>query len=243
MLILASQSPRRKQLLELCGWKFSILFVDINESVNVGETPGIYVGRMAEGKAYAAYTKVLERTSPEDLIIGADTAVVDWQTSVKGFQQDNAGDLLNETIGGSYRILGKPGDSFEARKMLRELRGRTHQVYSAVTVLQAKDGRSITDVCITDVPMREYSDDEISTYTASGDPLDKAGAYAIQHSGFNPVYNLQGCYANVMGLPLCHLTRILIRIGLDPALDVPSTCQQSLRYTCSVFDDILLSEW
>jgi predicted house-cleaning NTP pyrophosphatase (Maf/HAM1 superfamily) len=87
--------------------------------------------------------------------------------------------------------------------------------------------------------MREYSDEEIYTYTASGDPLDKAGAYAIQHSGFNPVHNLQGCYANVMGLPLCHLTRVLMRLGLDPGLDVPTACQQSLRYACSVFEDIL----
>ena len=242
MLILASQSPRRKQLLELFEWNFSILPVDVDESVEVGEAPGIYVKRMAEEKATAAYERVMDRLNPEDLIIGADTAVVDWQPAVQGIQDDHPGDQLNGQISGGYRILGKPVDKHEAQKMLRELRGRAHQVYSAVVVKQGKDGRSITEVCITDVPMRDYSDEEIFTYVASGDPLDKAGAYAIQHIGFNPVYNLQGCYANVMGLPLCHLTRMLKRVGLDPSLDVASACQQSLQYECSVFEDILSNE-
>ncbi len=242
MLILASQSPRRKQLLELYGGKFSVLPVDVDESVEVGEAPGIYVQRMAERKASAAYEIVLNRASPEDLIIGADTAVVDWQPAGKGNQDDNSGYQFSGQNSGGYRILGKPGNSHKAQKMLRELRGRTYQVYSAIVVKQVKDGRSITDVCITDVPMRDYSDEEISTYIASGDPLDKAGAYAIQHIGFNPVYNLQGCYANVMGLPLCHLTRMLFRAGLDPSLDVPLSCQQSLQYKCSVFEGILASE-
>lgn len=242
MLILASQSPRRKQLLELCGWKFSILHVDVDESVEVGEAPGIYVQRMAEVKASAAYEIVLDRANPEDLIIGADTAVVDWRPDVTGDQDHNPGDQLNGQKIGGYRILGKPVNSHEAKKMLRELRGRTHQVYSAIVVKQVKDGRSIADVCITDVPMRNYSDEEVSTYVASGDPLDKAGAYAIQHIGFNPVYNLQGCYANVMGLPLCHLTRMLKRAGLDPSTDVPLSCQQFLQYKCSVFEYILASE-
>jgi MAF protein len=123
--------------------------------------------------------------------------------------------------------------------MLRRLRGRVHQVYTALTLVEAATGRSVTEVAATDVPMRNYTDDEIKVYIASGDPFDKAGAYAIQHAGFHPVAALRGCYSNVMGLPLCHLVRALRAFGIEPGADVPLRCQQHQRYDCDVTDDIL----
>ena len=87
--------------------------------------------------------------------------------------------------------------------------------------------------------MRDYTDEEIKTYVASGDPMDKAGAYAIQHKGFHPVKELHGCYANVMGLPLCHLTRNLIKLGLPPLVNIPQVCQAALGYDCPVYAQFL----
>ena len=87
--------------------------------------------------------------------------------------------------------------------------------------------------------MRFYADDEIEAYIATDDPLDKAGAYAIQHAGFHPVDDLRGCFANVMGLPLCHLVRVLKKMGLEPPPDVPQACQAGINYDCPVYEKIL----
>ncbi len=87
--------------------------------------------------------------------------------------------------------------------------------------------------------MRPYTDQEIDAYIASGDPFDKAGAYAIQHAGFHPAENFSHCFANVMGLPLCHVTRSLRKLGIDPVNDVPHACQAYLNYECPVFESIL----
>ncbi len=104
------------------------------------------------------------------------------------------------------------------------------------------DEQLITDLCVTDVPMRNYSDEEIEAYVLSGDPLDKAGAYAIQHREFHPVENMKGCYASVMGLPLCHLIRVLQRMGVYPGADIPAACQSLLQYQCPVSPAILRGE-
>src|SRR5512139_1145389 len=109
--------------------------------------------------------------------------------------------------------------------MLRQLRGRTHQVYTAITLIDRQANRSITDLGCSDVPMRSYTDEEIEAYIASGDPFDKAGAYAIQHDGFSPVENFAQCYANVMGLPLCHVVRALRQLDVIAPNDVPTLCQ------------------
>jgi len=219
-IILASNSPRRKTLLGLLGWDFSVVPADVDETVLPGETPPNYVLRLAESKARA----VGERLGENAVIISADTTVVD-------------GD----------EILGKPIDAVDAARMLRQLRGRTHQVYTGVAVhlphrhQQSRDVL-LTDLGAADVPMREYSDEEMDTYITSGDPLDKAGAYAIQHAGFHPVEMLKACYANVVGLPLCHLTRTLSKIGLDPDVNVPEACQSTLGYECPVYNLILREE-
>ena len=119
--------------------------------------------------------------------------------------------------------------------MLRRLRGRVHQVFTGLAVLRVASEELQSEVVATDVRMREYSDEEMLAYIATADPMDKAGAYAIQHPVFNPVQNLQGCYANVMGLPVCHAARLLTQFGCPPASDIVQGCQQALEFTCPVF--------
>lgn len=213
LLALASNSPRRRELLALGGWSFHVRPAEVDETPRPGETPGGYVLRLAVEKARAAAAL---RDLPGQVVVGADTSVA---------------------VDGS--ILGKPADDAEAAAMLRRLRGRVHQVYTGIALLRRSDGALVTDLCATDVPMRAYRDEEIAAYVASGDPLDKAGAYAIQHPGFHPVEALDGCYASVMGLPLCHLTRSLRRLGLAPRDDVAAGCQSALRYNCPVHTGIL----
>lgn len=208
--ILASNSPRRKELLTLFGWPFEVIPADIDESRRAGEPPVDYVRRLACEKAQAI------ATAHEGLILAADTIVVDGE-----------------------ELLGKPVDEADARRMLTRLRGRTHQVYTGIALIDTSSGESVDKVCRTDVPMRNYTDAEMAAYIQTGDPLDKAGAYAIQHSGFHPVENLQGCYASVMGLPLCHLLVSLRRFGWEAPEDLPARCQQTLHYQCPVFEEIL----
>ena len=211
-LVLASNSPRRKDLLALSGWKFEIIVSDADESLLPSEAPRDYVRRLAVEKARASSA----RADASQVVLAADTTVVDGNA-----------------------ILGKPADPSEAKRMLRQLRGRVHQVYTGIAVLRVRDGNLLTDVCVTDVPMRHYSDEEIEAYVATGDPLDKAGAYAIQHATFQPVASMQGCYASVMGLPLCHVTRLLLQMDIQPGADVPANCQSFLNYACPVFAEIL----
>jgi predicted house-cleaning NTP pyrophosphatase (Maf/HAM1 superfamily) len=126
--------------------------------------------------------------------------------------------------------------------MLRRLRGRVHQVYTGIAVLEAGTDRAETDLCVTGVPMRTYNDAEIAAYVASGDPLDKAGAYGIQHVGFHPVQTMTGCFASVMGMPLCHLLRLLDRIQAASQPGLPGRCQSHLSYPCPVSSAILRGE-
>jgi predicted house-cleaning NTP pyrophosphatase (Maf/HAM1 superfamily) len=128
--------------------------------------------------------------------------------------------------------------------MLKQLRGHTHQVYTGVAFHRVSDGKMLTELCVTDVPMRAYSDDEIAAYVQTGDPLDKAGAYAIQHPDFQPVESMRGCYASVMGLPMCHVLRALrtLDVSAEHAADVPMACQKLLNYECPVSSAILRGE-
>lgn len=197
-LYLASISPRRRQLLTLAGWTFDIHPVDIDETPLAGEAPREYVLRLAEAKACAAASGLRE-SGAAGVILASDTAVVDISLPPNGEQT---------------QILGKPVDQEDALRMLRYLRGRVHQVFTALAALRLADGQMRTDLCETRVPMRSYSEEEIQAYVASGDPMDKAGAYAIQHAGFHPVDRVDGCYASVMGLPVCRLPHILAPLGL-----------------------------
>ncbi len=213
-LILASASPRRRQLLALGGWAFEVRPADADETPLPGETPEAFVRRLSEAKARLAARGV----NGSALVIGSDTSVV------------LDGDVIN-----------KPADAAEATAMLERLRGRTHEVLTAITVLDTANGAAYTDLARSRVPMRHYSRDEIAAYVASGDPLDKAGAYAIQHAGFQPVAHgeFADCFANVMGLPLCHLLRRLRALGLDALTDLPAACQKFIPYDCPVYAGIL----
>jgi len=214
-LILASNSPRRKQLLALTGWDFEVHPSDINEDLLPAESPGGYVLRLAQGKA----REVARLNGGSEIILAADTTVVDADA-----------------------ILGKPVDAPEAASMLRGLRGHTHQVYTGLAVYRSRTDKLVTDLCVTDVPMRNYPDEEMLAYIASGDPHDKAGAYAIQHPDFHPVENLTGCFASVMGLPLCHLARSIGKLGFNAQVDIPAECQSALDYDCPAWRTILLEE-
>ena len=216
-LYLASNSPRRRELLSLIGWEYKLLPAQVDEVPLPNEDGTKYVKRIAKSKAIAASSNA----DINGVIIAADTAVI------------------RRAEDGKSDIFGKPNSPIEATEMLRKLRGHLHQVFTAISILRTLDGTILFDLCTTDVPMRNYSDDEIKAYVESGDPMDKAGAYAIQHVGFHPVDELQGCFANVMGLPLCHLTRSLTQIGVAPRTDVPRACQAALGYNCPVYTKIL----
>jgi MAF protein len=200
----------RYDRIVICEFDFTITVADVDESQIENESPADYVLRLAEKKARAIHAEA------DAVILASDTTVVDGAD-----------------------ILGKPQDNVEAVSMLTQLRGRTHQVYTGVALLRVSDNYLLTELCVTDVPMRSYSDEEIHNYVATGDPLDKAGSYAIQHPEFSPVASMDGCYASVMGLPLCHLTRILRKMDIHLKADVPSNCQNLLEYDCPVFESIL----
>jgi MAF protein len=185
-----------------------VLPADVDETPLPGEPADKYVMRLAEAKARA----VGDAAAPGELVVAADTTVAD---------------------GGE--ILGKPADAAEARSMLIQLRGRKHQVHTALAVFHPANGRLVTELSTTDVPMRPYTDEEIQVYIATGDPFDKAGSYAIQHPEFRPVTALEGCYANVVGLPLCHLMRAMRTFELSPAGNLPTACQSHLDYNCTVY--------
>jgi len=214
-LVLASNSPRRKDLLALAGWDFEVIVSNADESLIANESPADYVIRLARTKARA----VADRAGSGQTVIAADTTVVD-----------------------ADEILGKPADGSDARRMLRQLRGHVHKVYTGIAALRVSDGILLSDLCVIDVPMRNYSDEEIDAYIATGDPLDKAGAYGIQHARAQLVESMSGCYAGVMGLPMCHVTRLLRQFEIAPLNDVPMRCQALLKYDCPIFVEVLRGE-
>ncbi len=212
-LILASNSPRRRQLLSISGWQFSVSAANIDESQYPNESPSDYVLRLAETKARTV------KAGTGQIVLAADTTVVDGTD-----------------------ILGKPVDEADAVAMLTRLRGHTHQVYTGIALLRRSDGLLLKDLCVTDVPMRPYSEEEIRAYVQTGDPLDKAGAYAIQHVQFRPVENLTGCYASVMGLPMCHVILLMRKMDIQPNTDFFTGCETLLEYPCPVSNAILNGE-
>jgi MAF protein len=202
--------------MALAGWEFSVVPADVDETPAPGEDPAAYVRRLAAAKARASAAWItaqgLSSADAPAIILAADTAVVDPVSPA----------------GGGLAILGKPAGPEEAVQMLRRLRGRVHQVFTAAAGLRL-DGAAagwtvLTDVCIANVPMRPYSDEEIRRYVDSGDPLDKAGAYAIQHAGFHPVENFTGCTTAVMGLSLCHTAHLLEQLGGPPGNEKARQC-------------------
>lgn len=184
MLRLASQSPRRRQLLEQLGVNFTVLDVDVPELRAPGESPPAYVSRVARDKARAGLAK-----APGALVLGADTEVV----------------LDDE-------VFGKPRDAVDAAAMLRRLSGRTHAVISTVWLVAVTGERSAT--CMSRVRFAVLDDATIAAYVATGESFGKAGAYAIQGRGAVLVEYLDGSYSGVMGLPLFETARLLREAGL-----------------------------
>ncbi|MFQ6057512.1 MAG: Maf family protein [Anaerolineae bacterium] len=207
-LILASRSPRRRQLLTLLGLPFTVVTAEVDEGPLKGQDPATTARRLSRAKAQAVTALVAE-----GLVVAADTLVV-----LEG------------------QILGKPADPAEATAMLRRLRGRRHLVLSGLTLLDARSGQEATELIETRVWMRPYSDEEIAVYVASGDPLDKAGAYAIQHAGFHPVARLRGCTANVMGLPLCRLDTMLRAFGVPLGTTPVQGCRPP--HACAIVETV-----
>ena len=200
-VVLASASPRRHELLGALGVPFEVRVAEVPEPLVEGVPAAVQAERLALAKARAvaaAWREAAPWQRPRGsrvpaVVLGADTIVV---------------------LDG--KPLGKPENAEAARRMLRALRGRPHEVVTAVAAVLTDHPRCDTDHAATAVHMRPYTDAEIESYIAGGDPFDKAGAYAIQHPGFRPVDRIEGCYCNVMGLPLWTVRRLLSRTA--PAL-------------------------
>jgi len=180
-LILASSSPRRRELLTQAGFSFTVHPAHINEDIHPGEDPTAYVTRLAREKAQKVFE---ELSDAEAVVLGADTTVV----------------LDGE-------ILGKPVDADDAKRMLAALSGRTHTVITGVAVVSAAHMEVAAEV--TGVKFRVLSVDEIAAYVASGHPMDKAGAYGIQGLAAKWIPRIEGCYFNVVGLPLALVSKML----------------------------------
>lgn len=186
-LILASASPRRAELLKQIGLEFTIMAGDLREDVFLSNSPGQLVTALALKKA-----ELVAQTTKEGLVIGADTVVVFGE-----------------------RILGKPSGPDEAVRMLKLLNGREHSVYTGIALVEVPGGKSVTSFEETRVNFRMLSEAEIEAYVATGEPLDKAGAYGIQGKGAVLVERINGCYFNVVGLPVQKLVIMLQEFGIS----------------------------
>ena len=212
---LASNSPRRKEMLAWVDWDLETSAANIDESRHLEESAGEYVLRLAAEKA----DYPILGAASDDVVIAADTIVV----------------LDKE-------ILGKPADEREAFEMLSRLRAREHWVMTAISVRSGGTEHVHHDICRTRVQMREYADEEIKQYIASGDPMDKAGAYAIQSTIFHPAVDFNGCFASVMGMPLCHLERTLLKFSIYMPSGLALICQNHLKYNCSITECVMAGE-
>lgn len=188
MLILASGSPRRRELLTQAGVDFIVEAADLNEDRLPDEAAAAYVQRLAVEKAQAIWHRRASAAERSLAILGADTAVVC-----------------------DSNILGKPENAADARRMLQLLSGRTHVVMTGLAVVTADGVRS--DIEITHVQFNMITDEEIAAYVATGEPLDKAGAYAIQGYAARWIPRIEGCYFNVVGLPIARTVALLADAG------------------------------
>ncbi len=185
-LILASASPRRRELLRQLGLEFTVAPADFDEEGVSAASPDRLVRSLAHGKASA-----VAASHPNEVVLGADTVVV-----------------LDE------EVLGKPGSKEEAMEMLSRLRGRTHRVYTGIALVCAKSNQEEVAHEATEVTMGAFAQETLARYVASGEPMDKAGAYGIQGLGSILVERISGCYFNVVGLPLYRLGQMLASFGI-----------------------------
>ena len=192
-LILASASPRRAQILRDAGISFEIARPNVNERRRLGESARVMTRRLAQAKAQVI-AKQLGKKPLQAIVIGADTTV-----------------QVND------ELLGKPKSLAEARMMLKKLSGRTHRVVTSVAAIRLPDHAEVIVTETTRVRFAPLSAEDIADYVATGEPLDKAGAYAVQGVGGRFIERIDGCYFNVVGLPLARLYRVLIELGWRPA--------------------------
>jgi septum formation protein len=190
LLVLASASPRRRELLERAGLRFEVLPADIPEEPRAGEAPRALVERLAAEKAAAVRARL--PAAPRRLVLGSDTIVV---------------------LDGD--VLGKPRDAAEALAMLRRLSGRTHTVWTGVAVVATDGGAAVVRSVASQVTLRASAESELRDYVATGEPLDKAGAYALQGAGRRFVTHVAGSESNVIGLPVEETLALLAAAGLD----------------------------
>ena len=241
-ILLASGSPRRRELIALLGLPYATTSADVDETPQPGEEPAAMVVRLSRAKSDFARATIRPSDHPTTRPLDYPTTRQPDYPTTRPLDYPTTRPILlaaDTTVSLEGEVLAKPAAAVEARSMLTRLRGRSHQVYTAITLTDLETGEQITDLAATEVPMRDYSDEEMEAYIATGDSLDKAGGYAIQHGGFNPVAKMSGCYANVVGLPLCHVTRSLRALGVEAPVDVPAACQAHLNYECPVFQVIL----
>lgn len=189
-LILASASPRRRELIERLGYPVDVMVSRADESIIPGESPESFAVRVAMGKA----EEVAARVPAGGIVLGMDTVVV---------------------LGGQQ--MGKPDSPIEARDMLEKLSGRSHEVLTGVGIVDMCSGRRIRKMARTEVTFKSLTSAEIERYIAGGEPLDKAGAYGIQGVASLFVERINGCYYNVVGLPLNLLYETLLECGFSPA--------------------------
>jgi septum formation protein len=187
-IYLASSSPRRSMLLEQLGLPFTVVVPEVEEEVQEGLPPHQLVETLALRKAGAVAPSI-----SKGLVVAADTVVV-WQG----------------------KVLGKPADAREAAEMLGLLAGNEHEVFTGVAVMEKPSGRRVVTHERTRVRFRPLTTEEIARYVATGEPLDKAGAYAAQGLGAIFIAGIRGCYFNVVGLPLARLAQVLKEFGVDP---------------------------
>lgn len=180
-IILASQSPRRKQLLEQVGLQFEVEASQVEESFLDSDSPEETVCRLSRVKAEDVASR-----NPNSVIIGADTVAI--------FED---------------QIIGKPKGTKSARELLTKMSGKTHEIVTGFTVIDSDTGKSVTESVISRVRFRDLGEDEIDRYVESGEPLDKAGAYGIQEKGAVLVDHIDGDYSNIVGLPLTALSETL----------------------------------
>ena len=213
--VLASQSPRRQELLKLCGYPFVIQVAEVDENSVSHPNPAQDCIQTAQLKARAILDQIVVPQAERTIVIAADT-----------------------TVALDGEMMGKPRDAEDARRMLIALRDRTHEVHTGVVVVDVGSGIELLDSHTAVVTMRPYTDQEIIDYVATGDPLDKAGAYAIQNHKFKPVSELDGCYLGVMGLSICHLLQLLdqLELPLRTSMAVLEVTHQ--HYRCPVYDKI-----
>ena len=191
-IVLASDSPRRRRLVRALDAPVTAVSPLSEEGPPLpSETPAALVGRLSASKAES-----VAAGAENAIVLGADTVV---------------------TLDGT--VLGKPADEHDAVRMLRLLRGRVHTVLTGLTAIDTRSGRRLTTVTGTEVRIRRLSDEEVAAYVDSGAPMGKAGAYGIQDAEFSPASETDGCYHNVVGLPLCEVGRMLDQLGVQVRLD------------------------